>query len=165
MTKTFSIAIGAALALSAWLTPGFAADVGVAISVGDPGYYGRIDIGDVPRPRILYSRPVIVERVRARQEPIHLHVRPGHARHWKRHCHQYNACGQRVYLVNDHGYETVYVDHYRQRRSERRDHDSDRHSDRRDRSDDHDHDHRHDQGNNGRGNDNGRGHGNGKHHD
>jgi hypothetical protein len=35
------------LALSA---SAFASDVGVSISVGQPGFYGRIDIGDYPAP-------------------------------------------------------------------------------------------------------------------
>lgn len=150
MNKTFSIAFGAALALCAYLAPVSAADVGLSRNMGDPGYYGRIDLGGAPRPRIIYSQPVIVERMRVRQDAVYLHVRPGHARNWKRHCHQYNACGQRVYFVNDNWYETVYVDHHRQRRAGRDDHADNHHSGRRD------------HGNNGQGDDHGRGHGNDK---
>ena len=50
------------LALSA---SAFATDVGVSISVGQPGFYGRIDIGDYPAPQLIYRQPVIIER------PVH----------------------------------------------------------------------------------------------
>lgn len=169
MNRKISIAIGAIMALVAYNTPALAADVGVSISVGDPYFYGRIDIGDAPRPRIIYAQPVIVERTRYVQEPVYLHVRPGHARRWKRHCHEYDACGQRVYFVNDNWYETVYVDHHRQRRANDRDYGRRDHDGRRGDHDGHDHqgrgDRGNDHGNNGRGNDNGRGRGNGKYDD
>ena len=32
-------------------------------------------------------------------QPIYLHVPPGHAKNWRKHCHKYNACGQPVYFV------------------------------------------------------------------
>ena len=115
MNKPHLTAVGALLALAAYSSPTLAADIGVSLNVGQPGFYGQINIGDAPRPRIIYAQPVVIERQRVRQAPIYLHVRPGHARHWKRHCHEYNACGQRVYFVNDNWYETVYVDHHRQR--------------------------------------------------
>ena len=34
--------------------PAFAADVGVSISIGQPGLCGQIDIGNVPQPRLIY---------------------------------------------------------------------------------------------------------------
>jgi len=51
--------------------------------------------------------------------PIYLHVPPGHARHWARHCAQYNACGRPVYFVQDRWYNQVYVPHYRSEHGER----------------------------------------------
>lgn len=114
MNKLFITAAGALIGIAGFATPAIAANVGVSIDVGQPGFYGRINIGDVPRPRIIYAEPRIVERVEVYQEPIYLHVRPGHARRWNRYCHEYNACGQRVYFVNDNWYNTVYVDHYRE---------------------------------------------------
>ena len=33
--------------------PAFAGDVGVSISVGEPGFYVRIDIGGLPPPRVV----------------------------------------------------------------------------------------------------------------
>jgi hypothetical protein len=47
--------------------------------------------------------------------PIYLHVQPAHAEHWETYCGQYNACGQRVYFVDDGWYESVYVTDYRKK--------------------------------------------------
>lgn len=115
MNKTFALVAGALIGLVGYGATVFAADVGVSISVGQPGFYGRIDIGDAPRPRIYYPEPMLVEHVTVMQDPIYLHVRPGHARRWKDHCHEYQACDQRVYFVNDNWYNTVYVPHHRER--------------------------------------------------
>jgi hypothetical protein len=125
-----------------------ATDVGVSISVNQPGLYGRVDLGDAPRPRLIYTQPVIVQRPvqYVEQEPVYLHVPPGHAKKWSKHCGQYNACGQRVYFVQDSWYEKQYVPHQRQKHGDhdRRDHD---------RNDRDDHDEKHDnRGGNGHGN-------------
>ena len=40
-----------------------AADVGVSISIGDPNFYGRLDIGNFPRPVLMYPQPTIVNKV------------------------------------------------------------------------------------------------------
>ena len=37
-----------------------AADVGVSISVGQPGFYGHLDIGNFPEPQLIYPRPVVI---------------------------------------------------------------------------------------------------------
>ena len=99
-----------------------AADVGVSISVGQPGFYGRIDIGDAyPRPQLLYSQPVIVVREPAYvyERPIYLRVPPGHAKHWRKHCREYNACGREVYFVRDNWYNDVYAPRYREQHGDR----------------------------------------------
>ena len=94
-----------------------AADVGVSVSVGQPGFYGRIDIGHFPRPQIIYPRPVVIVPPHGRiaEEPLYLHVPPGHAKKWRKHCHKYNACGRPVYFVKERWYNDVYVPQYRQR--------------------------------------------------
>jgi hypothetical protein len=94
-----------------------AADVGVSISVGQPGFYGRIDIGDYPRPEVIYTRPVVVHRapVHVVHEPVYLHVPPGHQKKWSKHCRKYNACDRPVYFVKDRWYNKVYVPHYQAR--------------------------------------------------
>ena len=124
----------AALAAIAASTPALAADVGVSINVGEPGFYGRIDIGDVARPALIYPRPIIIQRgpVPVAPEPIYLRVPPGQARHWSRFCARYNACGRPVYFVQDRWYNNVYVPRYRREHGDRferndRDHRMDRH--------------------------------------
>ena len=95
--------------------PSWAADVGVSLSIGEPGYYGHIDIGDYPRPALVYAEPVIVEHHVVTGPPIYLHVPPGHARHWHKHCHEYGACARRVYFVDNDWYEHTYVPVYREK--------------------------------------------------
>ena len=125
MNKTFTMTVAALIGIAGQITPGLAQDVGVSISIGQPGFYGRIELGDTRRPRVIYAEPVIVERVTVVQEPIYLHVRPGHARRWREHCREYAACGQRVYFVNDDWYNTVYVQQYRERGGHYEDHHDD----------------------------------------
>jgi hypothetical protein len=102
-----ALAAGATLATSA-----FAADVGVSVSVNQPGFYGRIDINQPPPPvALVYAQPVIIARpaVQVVQQPVYLHVPPGHEKKWSKHCHKYNACGQPVYFVRDTYYQQHYV--------------------------------------------------------
>jgi hypothetical protein len=101
--------------------PALAADVGVSISIGEPGFYGRIDIGDFPQPVVIYPQPVVIERVPIDRPPIYLRVPPGHARHWHKHCHEYNACGERVFFVQDKWYSREFVPHYQKQHPEHRD--------------------------------------------
>jgi hypothetical protein len=127
-----------ALALAATTTlaiPALAADVGVSISIGQPGFYGQIDLGNMSRPPVLYGRPIMIERQRRgySPEPLYLRVPPGHARNWRRYCGNYNACGRPVYFVKDNWYNDVYAPRYRaEHREDRRD---ERREDRHDRRD------------------------------
>lgn len=96
----------------------FAADVGVSISVGQPGFYGQIDIGDYPypQPRVIYREPIIVHRhVVDVYEPMYLRVPPGHYKNWKRYCNRYHACGRPVYFVQDRWYRDDFAPRYRER--------------------------------------------------
>lgn len=102
------------------VVPAMAADVGVSINIGQPGFYGRIDIGNAPQPRLIYAEPIVIERqVRYVGSPLYLHVPPGHAKKWSKHCGAYNACNRQVYFVQDDWYNDVYVPQYRDRRDER----------------------------------------------
>ncbi|GAA4410242.1 hypothetical protein [Quisquiliibacterium transsilvanicum] len=116
MTVTRRFVLAAALALAA-AAPVHAADVGVSVSVGQPGFYGRIDIGNYPQPRLIYLEPRIVSPApqAASRRPIYLHVPPGHAKDWGKHCGKYAACGQPVYFVDDRWYQEVYSPEYRKR--------------------------------------------------
>jgi hypothetical protein len=137
-----------AATLLAVTAPAIAADVGVSISIGQPGFYGRLDIGDYPQPQVIYRQPVMVERVVMDRPPIYLRVPPGHAKNWRKHCKKYDACGERVFFVRDSWYQREYVPRYQERQ---RDHRDEGRGDRRD-------DNRGDKGNNRKGDkhDNGR---------
>ena len=108
--------IAAAIAVTSATIPAFAADVSVSVSIGDPGFYGRIDIGGYPPPQVIYRQPrIIVREVEVESRPpIYLRVPPGHAKNWRKHCGKYNACGERVYFVQDNWYTHEYVPHYRE---------------------------------------------------
>ncbi len=92
-------------------SPAFA-EVGVSVSVGEPGFYGRIDIGNFSTPQFIYPKPILIQTSPSHAAPLYLRVPPGHAKHWAKHCHEYGACGQPVYFVKDSWYNEVYVPHY-----------------------------------------------------
>ena len=94
----------ASLAVS---TAAQATDVGVSVTVSQPGVYGRIDIGHTPPP-VIYPQPIIIARpVHVVPQPVYMHVPPGHAKNWRKHCHKYDACGTPVYFVkvDDHPHQ------------------------------------------------------------
>jgi len=94
-----------ALLLAAGLAAPVLAQTSVGVSVGiyQPGVYGRIDIGNVPPPLVVYRQPVLVmaQPVVLRPEPVYLYVPDTHRRNWSRHCGGYGACGQPVYFVQE----------------------------------------------------------------
>lgn len=142
------------------------AQTNVSINIGQPGFYGRIDIGDFRNygpPPVYVAQPVIIERhYRARAEPVYLRVPPGHRKNWRKHCRKYGACGQPVLFVQDRWYSDVYAPRYREvHYRERYDDRGGRHDDRRDRHDDRGHGRDHDRGH-GKGHDKGHGNGHGK---
>jgi hypothetical protein len=129
--------LGLALLACALHTSASAANVGVSINISEPGFYGRIDVGRVPAPMLIYLQAVIIEQRPAHvlRQPIYLRVPPGHEKKWDKHCRRYNACGQPVFFVQDGWYRDVYAPRYysdsghrEDRRDSRRD---DRHDDER----------------------------------
>lgn len=116
------IACAAALALTAGSA--FAADVGVSISVGQPGFYGVINIGDFPRPQVVYAEPIVVQSVPVGVvvQPLYLNVPPGHMKKWHKYCGSYGACGRPVYFIRNEWYDNVYVPTYRKRHHDNDDH-------------------------------------------
>jgi hypothetical protein len=111
MKRILTTVLFAALA-----APVLATDVGMSVSVGQPGFYGRLDINNYPQPQLVYQQPVIIQPVPVGvvRQPVYLHVPPGHAKNWGKHCGKYNACGQPVYFVQENWYNTVYVPQYRE---------------------------------------------------
>ena len=72
-----------------------------------PGVYGRIVIGQQGPPPVVYAQPLIAvpppPSVPARPV-LYLHVPPGHAKNWRKHCHKYDACGHPVYFAHSAEY-------------------------------------------------------------
>ena len=104
------------LAAAALACASFAASAGPSVNVivnGEvaPGVYGRVEIGNGAPPPVYYPQPVVIVRPPPRAvvvEPIYLHVPPGHAKHWSKHCREYDACGRPVYFVRSAEYERGY---------------------------------------------------------
>lgn len=128
-----------------------APQVGVSVSVNQPGVYGRVDIGR-QQPVLVYQQPIIIQPApySVQQRPIYMRVPPKYHKNWKHYCGQYNACNQPVYFVqNGRGYPQNYApmhrydDHRMKRRGERRGNDDDDRDDRRDGHRRHQHGHSH----------------------
>lgn len=138
--------IVAAVVAATLSTPVLAADVGVSVSIGQPGFYGRLDIGGYPQPQVIYSEPRVIQRGYDDREPVYMRVPPGHAKNWRRYCGRYNACNERVYFVQNNWYNHEYAPRYQEQHHGQRD-------DRRDVRGD---DNRGNSGNGHRGNEHGR---------
>ncbi|MDH5539920.1 MAG: hypothetical protein OEY03_11005 [Rhizobacter sp.] len=128
----------AALAMLASLVGPASAQPNVNIVVDGqirPGLYGRVEIGGLLPPPLLFPQPVVIVQPPrpVPRSPIYLHVPPGHAKNWGKHCHRYSACGQPVYFVKSREYEPDYGRHYRDDRHDhwRDDRRHDRYDDRR----------------------------------
>jgi hypothetical protein len=108
-----SIIFGVALAAAAF--PALA-QTNVSVSIGQPGFYGRVDIGNfAPQPVVYAPQPVIVQQTPYYvAEPVYLRVPPGHRKHWAKFCGRYDACGRPVLFVRDEWYTNTYVPRYRE---------------------------------------------------
>lgn len=139
LTITSCVAVGAANA---------SPQVGVQVSVHQPGFHGRVVIGDQPPPRVIYQQPVIVHQspVAVVQQPIYMNVPASHHRHWASHCGRWRACGQPVYFVQPQVvYQSKHRGHHHgwghERREERREWREERREDRHERHHDRHHGH------------------------
>jgi len=109
---TFAPIAVAALAMAATASAWSAVDVGVGVTIREPGVYGRIEIGtNAPPPPVIYRQPVVIAQpaVIVAEPPMYLYVPPGHAKKWGKHCHRYDACGRQVYFVREEWVRTQYV--------------------------------------------------------
>lgn len=111
MRTIHSILIGSALAAAAACVEAQSVSVNAVIT-GEvvPGVYGQVVLGNGPPPPLVYQQPMIVQPAPVvvgapPVAPIYLHVPPGHARHWRKHCHEYHACDRPVYFVRSAEYE------------------------------------------------------------
>src|SRR5260221_4917054 len=115
MKTIYRVVLAGILAAGLSLTAN-AADLPDPLGLGQPGFFGRIEIGSLPRPpKLIFPEPVIIQRAPAAvaPRPVYLHVKPGHEKNWSKHCRKYNACGQAVYFVEDRWYNDEYVPEYR----------------------------------------------------
>jgi len=94
------------------------ADVSASVAVSQPGFFGQINIGDFPRPAVIYAQPVWIARPAkvVYVEPVYLRIPPGHEKHWDKHCGEYGACGRPVYFVREDWYQKTYVPYQRDRK-------------------------------------------------
>jgi len=104
------------------VAPAFAGDVSASIGFSQPGFYGQINIGEFPRPTVVYAQPVLIQTPPSvvHVEPIYLHVPPGHEKHWRKHCGEYGACGRPVYFVREDWYQSQYAPRYQRENSDAR---------------------------------------------
>lgn len=102
-----SLSLALLLGLGTALASGAAqaTDIGVSISVSQPGVYGRIDIGRFPPPVLVQPQPIVIHAPRVAVQPVYLWVPPGHQKNWGKHCKRYNACGVPVYFVQESWYQ------------------------------------------------------------
>ena len=162
-----SLLLGAALVAAAVGSTPALAQTNVSINIGQPGFYGRIDLGDFSQRPVVYTQqPIIVREVRSvRSEPVYLRVPPGHRKNWSRYCGRYDACGRPVMFVRDDWYTNTYVPQYRERHHggyrEVREVREVRYDERRGYDDRHDKHDKHDKHGHGHGNGHGNGHGKG----
>ena len=103
-----------------------------------PGVYGQVQIGNERPPPLVYPQPMLIVQQAVLPPAVYLHVPPGHATNWRRHCREYNACNRPVYFVRSDEYEPWYA-----RRGDSREHDHSRHDDEHERHHDHDYAHDH----------------------
>jgi hypothetical protein len=101
--------IGAALAVAS-----LSASAQVSISIGQPGFYGRVDLGSYAPPPVVYGPPVLASGGYYNGAPVYLRAPLNHRRNWSRYCNRYNACGQRVLFVRDDWYVNNYAPRYRE---------------------------------------------------
>lgn len=100
------------LALAVLATASSAVNVNVIVEGQiQPGVYGRVEVGSPTAPPPLWHAvPVIIAPQPRGVElvPVYLHVPPGHAKDWRRHCHRYDACSRQVFFIRSAEYEPGY---------------------------------------------------------
>ena len=133
--RAIRFVLPSALALVAAVPLARAQNVNVGVTItGEivPGVYGQVVLGNGPPPPVVYVQPVLAAPVVAAEpvsvEPIYLHVPPGHAKHWRKHCHEYNACNRPVYFVRSAEYEPGFrMDRWREEHAQEHGHGHGRH--------------------------------------
>ena len=83
--------------------------------IGDPNYYGQVDLGNNTAPPIVYATPMVVQPAPPGifYPPVYLRVPPMYYQNWPQYCGFYNACFYPVFFVQDSWYMSVYSPWYR----------------------------------------------------
>ncbi len=118
--RQWTMVLVAAISLFGALS-GRAGDLGINVILSGqvaPGIYGQVQIGNASPPPLVYAQPMLIEPQAAPPPPVYLHVPPGHAKNWRKYCHQYNACNRPVYFIRSAEYAPDYA-----RRHDGHDHD------------------------------------------
>ena len=114
MKNTLRAAVLLSLSYAALAPIAHAGDLDVGITIrGEiaPGVYGRVNLGaGAPPPPVVYASPMVIEPAptEVNVAPLYLHVPPEHARDWRHHCHEYQACNRPVYFVRSREYDPDY---------------------------------------------------------
>src|SRR5437899_10520611 len=146
--RAIRFVLPSALALVAAVPVAGAQLVNVGVTITSeiaPGVYGQVVLGNGPPPPVVYVQPVLAAPVVVAEpvQPIYLHVPPGHAKHWRKHCHEYNACDRPVYFVRSAEYEPGFrMDRWREEHEHGHGHHGE-HGDHRHGDEDRDHGHGH----------------------
>jgi hypothetical protein len=85
------------------------------VPVGDPSYYGQVDLVNNTQPAVVYTTPVVVQAPPpgAYYPPVYLRVPPMYYQNWPQYCGYYNACYYPVFFVQDSWYLGFYSPWYR----------------------------------------------------
>jgi hypothetical protein len=90
------------------------AQVGFTIQLGQPNYYGGLNLQGYPNPQFYNSSPILIQPTGVGYgQSVYLRVPPDQRQNWRNYCGRYNACNQRVYFVQDNWYDSVYAPRYR----------------------------------------------------
>jgi hypothetical protein len=65
-----------------------------------PGVYGQVQLGSERPPPLVYAEPMLVVPQRVAPPPVYLHVPPGHAKNWRKHCQEYTPAIGRCTLCD-----------------------------------------------------------------
>lgn len=116
MKRLAALTLAASACASTFAGP----NVAVSVAINQPGVYGRIDVGAVPPPPVVYAQPVVVAPapVAVYQSPIYLYVPVVYQQNWPQYCGRYNACGQPVYFVREDWYQQHYMPAHHQGRDD-----------------------------------------------
>ena len=85
------------------------------VPMGDPGYYGQVDLVNNTVPPVVYATPVVIQTPPpgVYYPPVYLRVPPMYYQNWPQYCGYYNACFYPVFFVQDGWYLNMYSPWYR----------------------------------------------------